>query len=200
MQLVALQIRVEKVTPQRVRRKSDMAVDTRPRARYNLSWQFGGSVRVPVILIYKYQFQVSDPYSSGCTISSREALVLNSARADYIRNSAAKWLEEEERKYPNSILPPEALVALQQRISALDARFEFAPRKSRRDSALTMALREVALEQITARHNGKLLPQSQIAEQVQALMCDPAVQLEARRKLEVREQLMRESLDKIWGP
>ena len=129
------------------------------------------------ITVNKYQFHISDPYQPNqvLTLTENEAAVMNTARSEYIRNQAFKWIEEEKSRQGVSILSPETLTQFQQRITELDARFEFAPRKTRQ-SALERTLNQVALELV----NKQLIEPAPLSQ----LILHPSVQLEARRRLE----------------
>jgi len=147
------------------------------------------------IIIHKYQFTVSDLYSPGPhELTDNEAQTLNSVRADNIRNNAYKWVEEAERNTTTSLLDSESLRSIQSRISELDARYELAPRKPFRSSPLQDMLRIVAMERIRTQYPSAF-PLLQLPDDlIQQFILDPTVQSEARRRLAIRDQLIRESL------
>jgi hypothetical protein len=100
---------------------------------------------------------------------------MNTARSEYIRNQAFKWIEEEKSRQNVTTLSPETLTQFQQRITELDTRFEFAPRKTKQ-SALERTLTQVAKEFL----NKQLIEPAPLSQ----LILHPSIQLEARRRLE----------------
>lgn len=150
------------------------------------------------IKVSHYEFDISEPFSSGHVCTEAEAKALNILRSERIRGIVARRLSREEQE---SVLIGQALVDLREAVSGIDKAFYFQSKTNSRSKNGTVDsyIRAVALEraQALAREAGREGDQQVLDEAMVELLDDPKIQAEAARRMEVQAQVMKEALESL---
>lgn len=153
------------------------------------------------IRIGQYAFSVPTRYRAGHELSQNEADALNGLRAENIRNNVKRWVDEATRGLtPGELLTPDALSALQDKVSEYARDYEFGPRGEPkggiRKTAFEVELLAIATERVEsqARQMEITLSEEGFAEAVESQMKLAIVIEEARRRVAARNQAAQDAL------
>lgn len=154
------------------------------------------------VRIRQYAFQISAPYAIGTKLAEVEVQVLNDLRADNIRNNMTKPVLDAIAGLPaGALLPPEAIAELQAVVTKYDQgyslRLKHTPRP--REGALDVAVRQVAEEWLETQCRAQAIDPSPEEREaaIQSFMALPEIQAEARKRLTVRQQIAKHSLEDL---
>ena len=160
-----------------------------------------------LIQIRNYQFDLDEPFLPGQSISAGEARALNALRAERLREALTRRVIEAHRPVnagkdgSDRLLSAEALSKLQAELDGLGAKFKFPPPVEPRPKvgtieAETRALAEAQVES-DARQAGIILSQENKDELVAKALARPAIQQEARRRIEARKSIAEAALREL---
>lgn len=156
------------------------------------------------IRIGNYPFNIPQRYRVGHELSQNEADALNGLRAENIRNNVKRWVDEATRGLqPGELLTPDAISALQDRVSEYAASYEFGvraePKGGVRKTAFEIELLAIAQERVEsqARAMGIELSEEGLAEAVESQMKLAIVIEEARRRVSARQELAQQALQSL---
>lgn len=149
---------------------------------------------MPVIRVHSHTFTISDPFQAGRTPTQADLAALDRYRAENIRYQIAKQME----KIGWPILP-DKIEEFKTYVAQLDATYQFEIPQTRRtsqsmyDKILEEVAQEVALKALHLE--GKIYPTEQDLQDAIILTKDsPAVQEEAKRRLDIQVQIAQGSL------
>lgn len=136
------------------------------------------------IQIYDYEFVLTEPYSAGKVIDEVEARVLNSARAEKIRNALYRRISKKGRP-----LSGEELIAERAHAASLDMNFVFEPLPAAvppRGKELTELIIRVARERVALGEG-----------EFETLINSPSVIDEATRIMALRREAAKLELEEL---
>ena len=176
-----------------------------PHSYHTARWgaqRFGGTSTAMKIRIGPYSFEIGEPYHAGHPLTPDEARALNALRAENIRNNFSRQIKREESRQRVEVLDAEALAALRALLVEYEAGYRFsAPKTATRQytGKLEREVESVARErvEIEARRAGRELSREEFETAVLDSMLLPAVQEEARRRVEARMQIAHSSLQEL---
>lgn len=147
------------------------------------------------IRIQGYQFEVSEPYEPGQAINLGEAQALNQLRSENIMDNLRKVVRERQDLLPpGHLLSQLDLAELQAIISRYDSVYQFAEKHRPRPKlgAIETEARRVAQERAEAqvRQLGRDASAAEIEARVVALLADPSIQDEARRRVAAQRRVV----------
>lgn len=147
------------------------------------------------IRISGYQFEVTEPYEPGRAINLGEAQALNQLRSENIMDNLRKVVRERQDLLPSGhLLSQQDLGELQAIISKYDSAYQFAEKHRPRPKlgAIEFEARRVALERAEAqiRQLGRDASPEEIESRVVALLADPSIQDEARRRVAAQRRVV----------
>lgn len=154
-----------------------------------------------------HQFGFHSRYQAGHPCTPAEAAALDRLRVEHVRHNLRQLFAREcATLLPGEVLGEAALARLQQQVEQYAERYEFplvhpdgASAAAPRQSTLVRELHEVATEVVEAqaRQQGLELGPDELERGVAAAMELPAVQREARKRLEVRAAVAAEALEDL---
>lgn len=155
------------------------------------------------IQIRHYEFEIEDRFVEGHVCSLGEAQVLNSKRAENIRNNLTPMVNKALAATPDGeLLTPEALAEVKAKIEAYDKTYALLPRheaKPKIKGTLQSEIRKVALDWALAqsRQAGVTLEGIALEQAISAMSEMPEVQALARAQISVREAVAHETLEDL---
>jgi hypothetical protein len=153
------------------------------------------------IQIRQHKVGLSEPYTEGQTITRAEAQALNSARAEYIRNTLTKWLAKE---VPAGSFASEAQErTLRSEAARLDETFQFKLRGLAKPKRGTFEYEAelIAAERIEEelRRGRAKIGTEEFEARVNELAQDSEVIAEAKERIRIRIDVAREGLEALIG-
>jgi hypothetical protein len=156
------------------------------------------------IRINQYAFSIPLRFRAGHELSQNEADALNGLRAENIRNNVKRWIDEATKGLPpGELLTPDALSALQDRVSEYARDYEFGPKGEPkggiRKTAFEIELLAIATSRVEeqARAMDITLSEEGFAEAVESQMKLAIVIEEARRRVSARQELAQQALQSL---
>ena len=163
-----------------------------------------------LIQIRNYQFSLDEPFIAGQSISAGEARALNALRAERLREALTRRVVEAHKPVnvgqdgASRLLPAEVLTKLQLILDELAYRFVFPPPSEPKPKIGTIesVSRALAQEQVEAdiRQSGLSMSEEQKEKLIEKALAAPAVQHEARRRIEARAAIAEAALRELMGP
>lgn len=160
------------------------------------------------IRIRNYEFTLDEPFAAGHMMTAGEARALNGLRAERIREAITRRVIEltppvnKGAEAASRLLTPEALARLQSEVEALGREFLFRPEaRTNRKTAGTVEAeaRALALQRVEteARLVGVVLSDEAKQKAVEETLCNPAIQTEARRRIEAKRAVAEAALREL---
>lgn len=156
------------------------------------------------IRIDQYAFSLPLRYRAGHSLSQNEADALNGLRAENIRNNVKRWVDEAKKSVPlGELLTPDALSALQDRVSEYAASYEFGakaePKGGTRKTSFEVELLAIAKERVEeqARSLGIELSEEGLQAAIESQTKLAIVIEEARRRVAAKNELAQQALQSL---
>lgn len=154
------------------------------------------------IRIRQYEFDIAEPFVKGSVLSPGEAQALNGLRAENIRNNMSKpVLLAVSMLLPGELLDPATLSELQDKIARYDSGYQFPLRfeSSKKRGAIELEARALAEAEVETqlRRAGVEVSEEEKEKLVVEMELTPAIQGEARKRVQARQQVAKETLESL---
>jgi hypothetical protein len=155
--------------------------------------------------VRNYSFTLSEPYAEGQTLTAGEARVLNTVRAERIREQITRRVIEVNKPLPGqlpTLLTQQQLADLQSEVDGLSEQFEFtAPivPLSVPVGTVENEARKISEQRIDSesRRAGIELTAQAREELITSDLSSPTVQHEARRRIGLRQAIAQKALEEL---
>lgn len=156
---------------------------------------------MPMIRCQAYQFQISDPFQAGHSLSEAEAIALNGLRAENIRNNLASQVAKATANLPaGTLLGQDELQTLAELAAKYDSEYEFGPkRRYTRQGPIEAEAKQIARARVVAaaRQAGTTLSQDELIVQIERLAQADDVLVEARQRVQDSQQIASAALESL---